>query len=70
MANFKLFDRMVGEGTVFVNVDLVTYVTAGRETRGGTLIHFDHENAVLVQGDPEDVMDKLSPGAPAAASGT
>jgi hypothetical protein len=58
MANFKRFDRASG-GDVYVNVELVTYVSLGRT--GGTTIHFDHENNVVVLGHPKDVVDRLWP---------
>jgi hypothetical protein len=58
MANFKRFDRASG-GDVYVNAELVTYVSLGRT--GGTTIHFDHENNVVVHGHPREVMERLWP---------
>jgi hypothetical protein len=58
LANFKRFDRASG-GDVYVNVELVTYVSLGRA--GGTTIHFDRENNVVVHGQPRDVLDQLWP---------
>jgi len=72
MAKFKRFKRADDGTDVFVNVELVTQVSAARGNFKGTLIHFDRENTVRVEGDPEDVMDQLSPApsVPSAVSGT
>jgi hypothetical protein len=60
IANFKRLSRPIG-GEVFINIELVAYVTAGRN-EVGTLIHFAPEGSgCLVEGTPRDVMDVLWP---------
>jgi|GEM_PF-4722992 len=57
MVQFRRFERAIGGGEVYVNVEQVTYVNRNRGDGGGTLIHFGSESGgVIVVGDPGDIM--------------
>lgn len=61
MAEFKRLKNFSGQD-IFVNVELVQAVTPGRgDEPGQALIHFGANDAFLVQGAPEDVIDILWP---------
>lgn len=60
MAQFRRFERAIGGGDVYVNVEQVTYVNTNRGDGGGTHIHFGSESSgVVVVGVPEDIMKAL-----------
>lgn len=60
MAQFRRFERAIGGGDVYVNVEQVTYVNTNRGDGGGTHIHFGSESSgVVVAGVPEDIMKAL-----------